>query len=974
MRFLSMFVVCLALLTVPPPGNSFEIEQDLIALHYDHAPDRDDGHAAASALAVVDVLNLQVTVVGGAYGMWNADRYVPESEAVMDAVWGSGWSDAHNYYELALQNSLSRWLETLDAGGEIWVAEGGQADFTADLLREIRSLRADVDTRSKIHIVQHSDWNEVHANQSDLNYVRNHTDYILIEDGNFLNSTADLNQKSEEFVDRALSSRYSSAWVSAFDYLSPDEKLDFSDTVELLYIVGIDISQIDSPDSFADLFFQASDDDLSEPSSPIYWSDSYSVDGQCYCDTTFDHNLGGVTVGTPVGLRSVAQICSDISKVFGQGRSYGRKYYNTVQCGHDPANSASDEQSCPGFLTDGLGRPNTAGCDARGARWNLALLYRDEANNVADPVNPPVHPSGHPYCQSPLSDSDGDGYGWENNASCVVGVGSNGGQQLPTPQPVSAANDCTAYSQASWYRQRGGQTVLSPSDDWQAVINASASDTEILLQDGVYSLSGQQILVKDNITIRSVSGDHDTVLLQGQGSGSSGLVLDGDNITLADFSVAGVGENAISIRHSSGSVDAPHLYNLHVYDVGARHLQLEPGGSYDGLIACSMIGNALDSAVNNNNGAVDLQQAFNWHIRDNLIYNINVNQFECQPDSSCEGNAGSAAIQVSDSAGTITEHNRLVNSAKNIAYGLGHYGGAIRNNVVQQWVAGESGIDLLDAHGVVVEGNNIILAGDYPGAVQYRESTGISIRDNRLSSHPRDRGDNIDVVISDNASQVSNHNLCDVNSARLRHSVAPNQWNLLALPCHAPEGSTLNSVFGDDIDGVYRQDWIAYKHNTDAGYKAVDADDPADMPGAGDGFWLIQTTQSSVILDLPEKSYRQERTVELPCLSQSTGCVISNINAIGASNWSISGNPLDSAVDMSGVSLLDTSECSRQEQCGLLDASDRSLLHDTFYSFSAEEGYELLNRSTISPWTGFWLAILGDARQPRLYWPVADGF
>ena len=411
---------------------NFDAQNDLVALHFDHAPDRDDGHAAVAALVVVESLQLNAHVVGGTYGRWNADRYVPASEAVMDSVWGNNWYNAHSDYNGSLNATAERWIQTLDAGSDVWVAEGGQADFTADLVRLIQRDRPAVETAQRIHIVQHSDWNEVHADQSDLNFVRANTDYMLIDDGNFSNATADLNQKSQSFVDTVQSSAYASAWQAAFSYLSPDEKLDFSDTVELLHIVGVDTNEVKSPDEFAARFVRNTANAAQTPSSPMYWSDSYSVDGQCYCDTNFDHDLDQVSVATPEGSRSVIQVCADITSRFGSGRSSGRTYYNTVQCGHQPANSAADERTCPGFLTDSSGAIQNYNCSATGATWNLETLYSgsgDSGNTDSGDNGGSGNNGGHPSCQAAAADPDGDGFGWENNATCVVDASSGPGSE-----------------------------------------------------------------------------------------------------------------------------------------------------------------------------------------------------------------------------------------------------------------------------------------------------------------------------------------------------------------------------------------------------------------------------------------------------------------------------------------------------------------------------------------------------------------
>ena len=70
----------------------FVQDQDLISLHYDHAPDRDDGHATVAALVVLRALGIAPHVVSGAHGTGNADQYQPEAESVMRAAWGlHGW-------------------------------------------------------------------------------------------------------------------------------------------------------------------------------------------------------------------------------------------------------------------------------------------------------------------------------------------------------------------------------------------------------------------------------------------------------------------------------------------------------------------------------------------------------------------------------------------------------------------------------------------------------------------------------------------------------------------------------------------------------------------------------------------------------------------------------------------------------------------------------------------------------------------
>ena len=141
--------------------------------------------------------------------------------------------------------------------------------------------------------------------------------------------------------------------------------------------------------------------------SPTNWSDSYSVDGQCYCDSSYDHGLRNVFVDTPDGRMSVPDVCAAINDRFGNGRQTGRTYFNTVQCGHPPLNNANDERVCPGIPR---GRGNYTGdrCDESGATWNLNAVFGNQqpAPEDVDPSTEPDsvtpdEPAGEPALPEP---------------------------------------------------------------------------------------------------------------------------------------------------------------------------------------------------------------------------------------------------------------------------------------------------------------------------------------------------------------------------------------------------------------------------------------------------------------------------------------------------------------------------------------------------------------------------------------------
>jgi CubicO group peptidase (beta-lactamase class C family) len=229
---------------VPEGADTFDASTDLISLHYDHAPDRDDGHSAAADRTLLEVLygacwlERHVVAVSGAYG-WLGLTFRTDSDAVMDAAWGDrgGWLDAHRDRERAVAALSARWERVLDAGGDIWVKEGGSSDVTADVLRRIRAERPEIDARQRVHVVQHGNFNEWLTWLRAILYTRKETDYRRIPNANaYLNVAGG----DPEFESAATSHPvFGPAWRAAFEYYDPRRRLDFSDTGELLHILGL---------------------------------------------------------------------------------------------------------------------------------------------------------------------------------------------------------------------------------------------------------------------------------------------------------------------------------------------------------------------------------------------------------------------------------------------------------------------------------------------------------------------------------------------------------------------------------------------------------------------------------------------------------------------------------------------------------------------------------------------------------------
>ncbi len=167
------------------PKSRFNPGKDLLLAHYDFKTDVDDLHSVAALSTLLSddrYRGLNVHAVAGTYGRQEGE-YVPPNPLMLQAL-GSRWSDAHADWQGALNEVLPLVLDALDDKGAVWIAEGGQSDFSADLIRLVRELRPGLETASRIHIVQHADWNEEVTSDLALEYVRVHGDYQRIPDGN----------------------------------------------------------------------------------------------------------------------------------------------------------------------------------------------------------------------------------------------------------------------------------------------------------------------------------------------------------------------------------------------------------------------------------------------------------------------------------------------------------------------------------------------------------------------------------------------------------------------------------------------------------------------------------------------------------------------------------------------------------------------------------------------------------------------
>ena len=274
---LILLMFLLSCTSEPPTSNllgRFHVDKDLFLAQFDCKTDVDDLHSiagVATILADPRFKDVKYHAVAGAYGIQEG-LYVPAYK-LFEAAFGDNWSDAHSDFERALKEVTLITTNTLERGGNIWIADAGQSDFSAALIRNIKFTIPKIETKSRINVVQHSDWNESVTASDNLSYVKANTSYHKIPDGNVIGNGSP-GFKTDKIViwqDYMMNPEIVKVWELAIEianeyngtegrYKNPEIAnggMDFSDVSETCWIFGFE-SLINVEDFFQE-FSKSSD-------------------------------------------------------------------------------------------------------------------------------------------------------------------------------------------------------------------------------------------------------------------------------------------------------------------------------------------------------------------------------------------------------------------------------------------------------------------------------------------------------------------------------------------------------------------------------------------------------------------------------------------------------------------------------------------------------------------------------------------
>lgn len=314
---------------------------------------------------------------------------------------------------------------------------------------------------------------------------------------------------------------------------------------------------------------------------------------------------------------------------------------------------------------------------------------------------------------------------------CLLPWGCNSGdddEDSPTPVPTATHTPTPDPGEPTPTptQQSGNSVIVSTVDELFTALEDARNGlySEILIEDGLYSLHTMLWIDVPYLTIRGQSGNRENVILEGQGMmGEVTHVFNvaADGFRALDMTLRLVSQHAVQLQLD---IDNVVLKNLHLVDIGEQMIKIaydesDPQSSENGIVENCLLEYTADYGPQYYIGGIDGHYAFNWTIRNNVFMNIR------SPE---EDTAEHAIHFWSDSQNTLVEKNIIINCDRGIGFGLGdrgHQSGIIRNNIIYHDGIDDNadvGIGLENAADVAVYNNTIFMENSYPNALEYRFS------------------------------------------------------------------------------------------------------------------------------------------------------------------------------------------------------------------------------------------------------------
>lgn len=354
----------------------------------------------------------------------------------------------------------------------------------------------------------------------------------------------------------------------------------------------------------------------------------------------------------------------------------------------------------------------------------------------------------------------------------------------------------------------GATVTVSNEADLRYQAYNAAPGTTIWIEAGTYAMGDFIHIVHDGLALRGATGSRDDVILDfgGMTGGYFGILIDADDVTLADLTIREANDHGVSIQ----GTDRPTLYNLHILDTGDQLVKVNPAGdgSEDGLLACSRLEYTTAAPDEYTNG-ISAHDAHRWVVRDNEWLRIRT-----------PGNTPVPTILFwSGSSDTIVERNLLVDCYQGIAFGNAshgpgdHSGGIVRNNMIYASLAHDVVMEMVHATGWLVAHNTAYLLDPAPGLTwgmeaRFADTSGTFANNLTSMTILADR-DGASSTLVDNLTNAASDWFVDASSGDLHLAASASQA--------IDQASTSPSVSGD-IDGQVRPYGVAPDTGADEWY------------------------------------------------------------------------------------------------------------------------------------------------------------
>ncbi len=348
---------------------------------------------------------------------------------------------------------------------------------------------------------------------------------------------------------------------------------------------------------------------------------------------------------------------------------------------------------------------------------------------------------------------------------------------------------------------KAGAIIVNNADQLTSAVEAAnaGGDKLIELRDGTYTLDNMLWVEANGVTVRSIAGNREAVIIEGAGMGGNITHIfnvAGSNFTVYNVTLRMVSQHAIQLQVD---VDSVVIRNVHILDTGEQMVKVayDPNNtllsSDNGIMENCLLEYSAGVGPQYYIGGIDAHNAKNWIVRGNTFRGIR---------SPGDEVAEHAVHFWSDSENTLVEKNLIINCDRGIGFGLGsrgHKGGIIRNNMIyHNAVEGfaDVSISLESAPNAMVYNNTVFMENSYQNAIEYRfsETTGILIANNLT---------NRAVASRDGASGTVSHNFTNARASWFVNPISGDLHLISPISAVVNKGRIINGLV-DDFDGDTR--------------------------------------------------------------------------------------------------------------------------------------------------------------------------